>query len=156
MTTIIRQQAERPMRWGKRVEPRGSDVVTPTGEKLPPRKEIKRELDLIRASAQEAFDSRRRFWFYPMLTDVYRFFTKVKKIRRSKKCAQIAAAHYGINLDDDPIRVFIDVVTPGPVNNKSRRRWAVGLRKLWKRKVSPEGVDAFFKANGGIAGCARL
>lgn len=150
------------MSWGKTDDPSGPNKAATVVVALPDeimavasKLEIKRELDRIRESALEAFESRRRFWFYPMLNDVYAFFAKWKKVRRSKKCAKIAARLFGVDLGNDPLRVFIDAVAPDRVNNKTRTRWAVGLCNVWKQGVSPRDIDDFFKANGGIAGCAR-
>jgi hypothetical protein len=146
------------MVWGKTPKPpQDAKVVSLPKElvEVASRAEVERELDTMRESARTAYETRRRFWFYPTLTAVYAFYSKWKVARKSKKCGKIVAALYRVDRGH-PLRVIIDAVTPRQVNNKTRTRWASGLLVAWKQGVSPDDLDNFCKKHGGIAGCARL
>jgi hypothetical protein len=120
----------------------------------PTKDEIKREIELLKAAVQKAFETHHRFWFYSALKGVYALYVKWKDVRQSKKNAKDAAALFGIKLENGahPLTTIIKIVTPGGVDT---RRWVDGLRFARKQGVAPKGLVAFIKAKGGIAGCAR-
>ena len=130
------------MVWGKRPD------------KIAVTQEIKRELDVLRESAQKAFEARGRFWFHAPLEDAYALNFKWKGVRKSKKNARAAAALFGIKRENGahPLSTIIKIVAPKGVDT---RDWVTGLREAYKRGVAPKDLVDFLKANGGIRGCAR-
>jgi hypothetical protein len=120
----------------------------------PTKDEIKREIELLKAAVQKAFETHRRFWFYSALKGVYALYVEWKDVRQSKRNAKDAAGLFGIKLENGahPLSTIIKLVTPGGVDT---RRWTDGLRFARKKGVAPKDLLAFLKANGGISGCER-
>ena len=117
-------------------------------------RDIKRELEALKAMAQKAFDSHRRFWFYVLLQGAYSTFVDWRADRHSKKNAKKAAALFGITIKQGahPLAVIIKIVTPPGVDT---RRWVDGLLFAYSAGVAPKDLVAFLKEHGGPAGCAR-
>jgi hypothetical protein len=122
---------------------------TPTDET-----EIKAKLEAVKATAQKAFDSHRRFWFYALLEGAYSTFVEWRAVRHSQKNAKKAARLYGVKIEEDthPLSVIIKIVTPPGVDT---RRWVEGLLFAHNKGVQPKDLVAFLKEHGGPAGCAR-
>jgi hypothetical protein len=120
----------------------------------PTKDEIKRDIELLKASVLKAFEARGRFWFHVALKGSYALYVAWKDVGKSKKNAKDAAALFGIKRENGahPLSTIIKLVTPGGVDT---RRWVNGLRFARKQGVAPKDLVAFIKENGGIAGCAR-
>lgn len=120
----------------------------------PTKDEIKRDIELLKASVLEAFEARGRFWFQVALEGSYARYVAWKDVGKSKKNARDAAALFGIKRENGahPLSTIIQIVTPSTVDT---RRWVNGLRFARKQGVAPKDLVPFLKANGGIAGCAR-
>lgn len=137
------------MSWGK---PR--KMTKPTVESSTVESEIKAKLDALKATIQQAFDSRSRFWFYTLLECAYALYDEWRAVHHPKKNAKKAARLFGIKIKDGahPLTTIIKVLTPPGVNT---RRWVNGLRFARKQGVAPKDLVAFLKANGGMSGCER-
>jgi hypothetical protein len=117
--------------------------------------EIKNQLEHLKQTVQKAFETRRRFWSYTALEDVYVLWLKWKGDRSSKKNAKVAATLFGIKRekDDHPLITMVKIVKPkGGVDT---RDWVKALRFALQQGVAPKDFVAFLKANGGPRGCAR-
>jgi hypothetical protein len=116
--------------------------------------EIKRDIELLKASVLKAFEARGRFWFHAALEGSYALYVAWKDVGKSKKNAKDAAALFGIKRENGahPLSTISKIVTPSTADT---RRWVDGLRFARKHGVAPKDLLAFLKANGGIAGCAR-
>jgi hypothetical protein len=136
------------MKRHKRKSARVAAVMSSTEAK------IKQELEAVKATVQEAFDSHRRFWPYTALQDAYGVYFRWKAVSHSKKNAKKAARLFGINVNSaaHPLEVIIEIVTPPGVDT---RRWVDALLFAYSKRVAPEDLVKFLKENGGIAGCAR-
>ena len=117
--------------------------------------EIKAKLEALKAMAQKAFDSHRRFWFHDLLKGAYSTYVVWRADRHSKKNAKKAARLFEIKIKKGahPLEVIIEIVTPAGVDT---RRWLDGLLFAYNAGVAPKNLVAFLMENGGIAGCARL
>jgi hypothetical protein len=138
----------KPQKYHKtKVTPKGAAKFIVTGE-------IKRDIELLKASVLKAFEARGRFWFHAALEGSYALYVAWKDVRKSKKNAKTAAALFGVTRNNNahPLTVIVKIVTPNGVDT---RRWVNGLRFAHSEGVAPEGLIAFLKAKGGIAGCAR-
>jgi hypothetical protein len=115
---------------------------------------IKQELEAVKATAQEAFDSHRRFWSYTLLEGAYGVYFRWKAVCHSKKNGKKAARLFGVNVNSaaHPLEVIIKIVTPSGVDT---RRWVDALLFAYSKRVAPKDLVKFFKANGGPAGCAH-
>ena len=85
---------------------------------------IKAELEAVKAAAQKAFNSHRRFWFHVLLQGAYSIFVVWRADRHAKKNAKTAARLFDIKMKKGahPLEVIIKIVTP-PAQTS-----AVGLR----------------------------
>jgi hypothetical protein len=115
---------------------------------------IKHELEAVKATAQEAFDSHRRFWPYTLLEGTYGTYFGWKAVRHSKKNAKKAARLFGIKVKSaaHPLDVIIQIVSPAGADT---RRWVDALLFAYNKRVARKDLVKFLKANGGIAGCAH-
>jgi hypothetical protein len=115
---------------------------------------IKRELEAVKAMAQKAFGSHRRFWFHTLLEGAYALYGKWRAVRHSQKNAKTGARLFGVKAKKGahPLDIIIKIVTPPGVDT---RRWVEGLLFAYNEGVAPKGLVAFLKTNGGIAGCAH-
>jgi hypothetical protein len=116
--------------------------------------EIKAKLEALKAMAQKAFDSHRRFWFYDLLKGAYSTYVVWLADRHSKKNAKKAARLFEIKIKKGahPLDVIIKIVKPPGVDT---RRWVDGLLFAHEAGVATKDLIKFVKENGGIAGCAR-
>lgn len=115
---------------------------------------IKAELEAVKAAAQKAFDSHRRFWLHVPLQGAYSIFDVWRADRHSKKNAKKAARLFNIKMKNGahPLEVIVKIVTP---RGADKRRWVDGLLFAYNEGVAPKDLVKFLKANGGIAGCAN-
>ena len=136
----------------KKKDHRKSAPVAAAGQ--PTKDEIKREIELLKAAVQKAYEARGRFWFQTALAGAYAIYVEWRDVGKSKKNAKKAARLFGVKIKKDahPLSVIFKIVTPTGVDT---RRWTDGLRFARKKGVAPKDLLAFLKANGGIAGCAR-
>ena len=91
------------------------------------------------------------------LRKVYRVFWEWELEGKAKLRAWTAAqaAKVPFRPDAHPLKLLIDA-TSGLKDRKDRSRYGRALQAAAVKKVDPDDLHLFFRANGGIAGCARL
>jgi hypothetical protein len=89
------------------------------------------------------------------LTEVYRLHRQWKTAGRAKRYAKNAARslRLGIRRSAHPIRIIIEA-TSDETDIKKKSRWGRALEYAHKKAVKPKHLVTFFRAHGGISGCA--
>jgi hypothetical protein len=94
---------------------------------------------------------------YEYLTAIYSIYCEWRRQKRAKRSARVLAEAANIRLrkGTSPIRVLIDATLPSaPFKQKSR--WVRALEYANSERVPTAQFRKFVRANGGLAGCARL
>jgi hypothetical protein len=91
------------------------------------------------------------------LRKVYRVFWQWEREGEAKLRAWSAAqrARVSYRPDAHPLKMLIDA-TSGLKDRKDRSRYGRALQAATLKQVDPDDLHLFFRANGGIAGCAHL
>jgi hypothetical protein len=73
---------------------------------------IKITIERFKVVAENAYNSRKRFWFYEMLANTYELYASWKAEKHSKKNAKRTATLFGLDLPEDthPLRVLIEAI----------------------------------------------
>jgi hypothetical protein len=96
----------------------------------------------------------KRFGMIPYLASVYRFYSRLRDQVVAKKTAERLAVLK--SMPKRPVhafRIFLDASCIEDERTKSR--WTQALRYAWKWRSKWDDLEAFFKANGGLSGCAN-
>jgi|ERR1700729_1291522 hypothetical protein len=98
-----------------------------------------------------------RFQIYSYLTIIYSIFTEWRHQKRARHSTRILAdaARIPLRKGISPIRVLIDATLPG-AHFKQKSRWVRALEYANSEGVPTGQFREFVRANGGLAGCARL
>jgi hypothetical protein len=98
-----------------------------------------------------------RFEIYSFLKSIYCVYMRWKDRGVAKRSARSLAQELSITRrkDTSPIRVLIEATLPN-ADSKQKSRWVRALEYLTSKKVPTQQFKRFVRANGGIAGCARL
>ena len=82
----------KPQKYHKtKVTPKGTAKFIVTGE-------IKRDIELLKASVLKAFEARGRFWFQAALEGAYALYVAWRDVGKSKKNAKNAARLFGVKI----------------------------------------------------------
>jgi len=94
---------------------------------------------------------------YDYLTIIYSIYCEWRRQKRAKHSARLLAEAANIPLRKgmSPIRILIDATLPG-ADLKQRSRWVRALEYAHSEGVPAGQFRKFVRANGGLAGCARL
>jgi len=98
-----------------------------------------------------------RFEIYSFLKSIYRVYMRWKDRGDARRSARLLAQELSISRRKatSPIRVLIDATFPGG-DLRQKSRWVRALEYLASRDVPTHEFKRFIRANGGLAGCARL
>jgi hypothetical protein len=98
-----------------------------------------------------------RFEIYDVLRSIYRVYRDWKDRRIAGRSARLLASELPIvrRKGMSPIRVLIEAALPN-ANLKEKSRWVRALEYLSSEHVPAKEFRSFLRANGGLAGCARL
>jgi hypothetical protein len=98
-----------------------------------------------------------RFEIYTFLKSIYRTYMRWKDRRVARRSARLMAQGLSITRrkGTSPIRVLIEATFPG-ADLRQKSRWVRALEYLASEDVPTREFKRFIRANGGLAGCARL
>jgi hypothetical protein len=98
-----------------------------------------------------------RFEIYSFLKSIYRVYMRWKDRRVAKRSAHLMAQEMSITRrkGTSPMRVLIEATFPG-ADLRQKSRWVRALEYLASEDVPVQEFKRFIRANGGLAGCARL
>ena len=98
-----------------------------------------------------------RFEIYDFLKAIYRVYIDWKRRNIVKRSARTLADEMNIarRTGMSSIRVLIEATLPS-ADFKQKSRWVRALEYVHSENVSPSRFRKFVRANGGLAGCARL
>ena len=98
-----------------------------------------------------------RFEIYSFLKSIYRVYMRWKDRRVARRSARLMAQGLSITRrkGTSPIRVLIEATFPG-ADLRQKSRWVRALEYLASEDVPTREFKRFIRANGGLAGCARL
>ena len=98
-----------------------------------------------------------RFEIYDFLIAVYRAYTGWKDRKVARRSARLLAHELSITRRKgaSPIRILIESRLPG-ADLRQKSRWVRALEYLASEDVPAREFKRFIRANGGLAGCARL
>jgi hypothetical protein len=111
----------------------------------------------VRKASDRAAESTSKFAQYRYLRSVLRAYAFFSDNNLLGHLAVIApsALMAPVRAGWHPIRIIIDASCT-QVDLRLRSRWTRALEFALARNVSPNDLPRFFRANGGIAGCADL
>jgi hypothetical protein len=111
----------------------------------------------VRKASDRAAKSRSKFGQYRYLGSVFRAYVFFSDNNLLNHLAIIAPAELmtPVRAGSHPIRIIIDASCNQP-DLRMRSRWTRALEFAVARKVTPNDLPRFIKANGGVAGCADL
>jgi hypothetical protein len=98
-----------------------------------------------------------RFEIYSFLKSIYRVYMRWKDRRVARRSARLLAQELSISRrkGTSPLRVLIEATFPG-ADPRQKSRWVRALEYLVSEDVPTREFKRFIRANGGLAGCARL
>jgi len=98
-----------------------------------------------------------RFEIYNFLKSIHRIYRTWERQRVAKVSARTLADEMNIvrRKGMSPIRVLIEATLPD-ADLKEKSRWVRALEYLASEDVPTQEFKRFIRANGGLAGCARL
>jgi hypothetical protein len=98
-----------------------------------------------------------RFELYELLEAIYRVYIDWKRRKIAKRSTRKLADAMNIvrRKSMSPIRVLIEATLPD-TDLKQKSRWVRALEYLASEDVPTQEFKRFIRANGGLAGCARL
>lgn len=98
-----------------------------------------------------------RFEMYSFLKSIYRVYMQWKDRRVAIRSARLMAQELSITRrkGTSPMRVLIEATFPG-ADLRQKSRWVRALEYLASEDVPAREFKRFIRANGGLAGCARL
>jgi hypothetical protein len=98
-----------------------------------------------------------RFEIYSFLRSIYRVYMRWKNRGVARRSARLMAQGLSITRRNgmSPIRVLIEATLPG-ADLRQKSRWVRALDYLASEDVPAREFKRFIRANGGLAGCARL
>jgi hypothetical protein len=98
-----------------------------------------------------------RFEIYSFLKCIYRMYMRWKDRRVARPSARLMAHELSITRrkGTSPMRVLIEATFPG-ADLRQKSRWVRALEYLASEDVPIREFKRFIRANGGLAGCARL
>lgn len=98
-----------------------------------------------------------RFEIYSFLESIYRVYMRRKDRGVARRSARLMAQQLSITLrkGTSPVRVLIEATLP-KAELKQKSRWVRALEYLTSKDVPTQEFKRFIRANGGLAGCARL
>jgi hypothetical protein len=98
-----------------------------------------------------------RFEIYAFLKSIYRVYMRWKDRRVARRSARLMAQELYITRrkGSSPIRVLIEATLPN-AEFKQKSRWVRAMEYLASEDVPSREFKRFIRANGGLAGCARL
>lgn len=123
----------------------------------PPAATLVKEIQPARESAARLEHSTGRFEIYNFLREIYRVYLDWRRHKTAKRSSRDLAHELGIVLRDgmSPIRVLIEATLPS-ADLKQKSRWVRALEYIASEDVPARQFKIFIRANGGLAGCARL
>lgn len=134
--------------------------ATQTDPSRAARRSTSPELAAIIQPAEEAAARLRqrvgRFETYDFLEAIYRVYIDWKCRKIAKRSAQTLADGLAIvrRKGMSPIRVLIEAILP-EADIKQKSRWVRALEYVAYEDVPANNLRKFFRANGGLVGCAR-
>lgn len=98
-----------------------------------------------------------RFEVYSFLKSIYRVYMQWKDRKVARRSARLMAYELSITRRKgaSPIRILIESRLPG-ADLRQKSRWVRALEYLASEDVPAREFKRFIRANGGLAGCARL
>jgi hypothetical protein len=98
-----------------------------------------------------------RFEIYSFLKSIYRVHMRWKDRGVARRSARLMAQELSIprRKGTSPIRILIEAAVPG-ADPRQKSRWVRALEYLASEDVPTREFKRFIRANGGLAGCARL
>jgi hypothetical protein len=116
--------------------------------------------DTIRSAKEAAARLNKRvgrFEIYSFLKSIYRVYMRWKDRRVARRSARLMAQELSITRrkGTSPLRVLIEATFPG-ADLRQKSRWVRALEYLASEDVPAQQFKRFIRANGGLAGCARL
>jgi len=116
--------------------------------------------DTIRSAREAAARLNKRvgrFEIYSFLKSIYRVYMRWEDHRVARRSARLMAQELSITRrkGTSPIRILIEATFPG-ADLRQKSRWVRALEYLASEDVAPGEFKRFIRANGGLAGCARL
>jgi hypothetical protein len=98
-----------------------------------------------------------RFEIYSFLKSIYRVYMRWKDRRVARRSARLLAGELSITRrkGTSPIRVLIEATVPG-ADLRQKSRWVRALEYISSEDIPAREFRKFIRANGGLAGCARL
>jgi hypothetical protein len=98
-----------------------------------------------------------RFEIYSFLKYIYRVYVQWRDRGVARRSARLMAQELSITRrkGTSPMRVLIEATFPG-ADLRQKSRWARALEYLASAEVPTREFKRFIRANGGLAGCARL
>jgi hypothetical protein len=118
--------------------------------------EAEASLKELRAAGQELRQTRSRYAPYAFLQHVYRIYHRwlARGGVRRHKAALMRLTAQNVRNAHHPLRALIKVAN-GTLEAKTASRWTRALEYALSEDIRPGALFDFFRANGGIAGCAR-
>jgi hypothetical protein len=98
-----------------------------------------------------------RFEIYSFLKSIYRVYMRWKDRGIARRSARLMAQELSIarRKGTSPIRVLIEATVPG-ADLRQKSRWVRALEYISSEDIPAREFRKFIRANGGLAGCARL
>lgn len=132
-------------------------MKSPVSSLGPSTQKIIARIQKVRKAADKAARSERRFADYRYLRSVLRAYIYFEDNDLLPSMVEIAPSVLitPVRANWHPLRVIVDASCKTP-DLKKRSRWTRALSYAVFEQISPKGLARFFRANGGIAGCADL
>jgi hypothetical protein len=98
-----------------------------------------------------------RFEIYSVLKSIYRVYMRWKDRGVARRSARLMAEELSITRrkGTGPMRILIEATFPG-ADLRQKSRWVRALEYVSSEDIPTQKFRKFVRANGGLAGCARL
>ena len=112
------------------------------------------ELSRLQDVWGQCIEAKSRFAFYKYLEEVYHLYADL----RANDAVQWGVKEIVLQFDKKPnyqnhlFRLILDATCNA--DRKTKSRWPRALRYAWRRRRDWKNLGAFFRKNGGPAGCA--
>ena len=116
---------------------------------------FKLKLIHLRDAWRQCSEAKSRFAFYKYLEEVYRLYADL----RANDVVQWGGEQIVQRFDKKPkyqnhlIRLILDATCSA--DRKTKSRWTRASRYAWRQRRDWKNLSAFFRRNGGPAGCAQ-
>lgn len=133
-------------------------MMTSTKILLPSERKIVKRIIKIRETADRVSRSKRRFAQYRYLRAILRGYRYLDDHDLISALMEIAPATLMVPVRAGwhPLRVLLEATIWTEIDCKTLSRWTRALEYAAARKIAPDELTKFLRANNGIAGCADM